>query len=188
MKVNRRRSAISQSLDLFIIVAAVLGVGGIVTASVYNLVNSATTNASVSVISASVRAGQDSTHSPTAIAISIKNNGGSPINCTNETCQIAFTGTDTGATTAPSCVAPCSISYGGPATWTVGGPNGHPTAGYPLTFETDNFTLPAGAQISFVLNGPLTTGTAPSFWTAGSTVDVNVLFGSAAVQVAVTSQ
>jgi hypothetical protein len=188
MKINRKRSAISQSMDLFIIVAAVLGVGGIVTASVYNLVNSATANASVSVVSASVRAGQDALHSPTAISISIKNNGGSPINCTNKTCQIAFTGTDTGLSTAPSCVAPCSITYGGPATWTVGGPNGHPTAGYPLTFETNNFTLSAGAQTSFVLNGPLSTGTTPTFWTTGSSVTVNVLFGSAAVQVAVTSQ
>jgi len=175
-------------MDLFIIVAAVLGVGGIVSASVYNLVNSATTNASVSVVGASARAGSSSAYSPTAISVSIKNNGGSPISCGPSTCQVIFTGTNTGATTAPSCQSPCSITSGGAATWSVGGPNGTRAANSPLTFQTNTFTLAPGAQTSFLLNGPLTTGSSPSFWASGTPVTVNVLFGSAAVQVDVTSQ
>ena len=56
MKVSRR-GGISQSMDLFIIVAAVLGVGGVVSASIYNLVTSATTDTSVAVVEVSLRAG-----------------------------------------------------------------------------------------------------------------------------------
>jgi len=187
MRIRAGRSAISQSMDLFIIVAAVLGVGGIVSASLYNLVNSATANESVSVVEASARAGTSASSSPTAISISIKNDGGSPISCTASTCQVIFTGTNTG-TTAPSCAAPCSITSGGAATWSVGGPGGIPTPNNPLTFETDTFTLPAGAQTSFLLSGPLVVGASASFWASGAPVTVSVLFGSAAVQVAVASQ
>jgi hypothetical protein len=49
--------------------------------------------------------------------------------------------------------------------------------------------LQPGAQTSFVLSSPLSTvGTAPTFWTTGAAVTVNVLFGSASAQVAVSSQ
>jgi hypothetical protein len=175
-------------MDLFIIVAAVLGVGGIVSASVYNLVTSATSNSSIAVVEASARAGTAANSSPTAITISIKNDGSSPISCTASTCQVVFSGTNTGTNNAPTCAAPCSITSGGPGTWTVGGPSGIPTPNNPLTFETNTFTLPPGAQTSFVLNGPLTAGNSASFWASGASVTVGALFGSAAVQIAVASQ
>jgi len=189
MKTNRRRRAISQSIDLFIIIGAVLGVGGVVTASIYNLVNSATASTSVVVIGASLKAGTSAGSSPTALSISIKNNGGSPISCTQSTCQVVFAGTNTGTTTAPACAAPCSMTSGGPGAWSIGGPEGTPAANNPLTLETNTFTLQPGAQTSFVLNGPITTlGTSPVFWTSGASVTVNVLFGSTSAQVGVTSQ
>jgi hypothetical protein len=189
MKTNRQRTGISQSMDLFIIIAAVLGVGGIVTASVYNLIGSATSNTSIVIVGAAARAGATAGNSPTAVSISIKNDGGSPISCTPSGCQVLFAGTDTGSTTAPACAAPCSITSGGPAIWSIGGPAGTPTAGNPLVFETDDFTLQPGAQTSFTLNAPLSTvGASPSFWTAGASVTINVIFGSTTAQVAVTSQ
>jgi len=189
MKIRRNRVAISQSMDLFIIIAAVLGVGGVVSASIYNLVSSATTSTSIIVAGASMRAGAAAGNSPTAVSISIKNDGGSPISCTPSTCQVIFAGTNTGTATPPACAAPCSITSGGPAIWTVGGPAGEPEANDPLTFETNTFTLQPGGQTSFVLNAPLSSvGTSPTFWAVGSPITVNVLFGSTSAQVVVTSQ
>lgn len=176
-------------MDLFIIIAAVLGVGGVVSASVYNLVNSATANSSVVIAGVSMKAGATAGASPVAISISIKNNGGSPISCTQSTCQVVFAGTNTGATAAPACAAPCSIVSGGPGVWSVGGPGGTPSANNPLTFQTNSFVLQPGSQTSFVLESTLSTvGTSPTFWTSGGSVTIAVLFGSASAQVAVTSQ
>lgn len=176
-------------MDLFIIVAAVLGVGGVVSASVYNLVSSATSSTSIVVVGAALKAGASSSASPVAISISIKNNGGNPISCTRSTCQVVFAGTNTGTTAAPACATPCSVTSGGPGTWSIGGPGGNLSADNPLTFETDTFTLPAGGQTSFVLNGALSAvGTSPTFWTTGASVTVNVLLGSASAQIGITSQ
>ncbi|MDE1853618.1 MAG: hypothetical protein KGI38_07715 [Thaumarchaeota archaeon] len=184
MKISNRRKAISQSMDLFIIIAAVLGVGGVVSASVYNLVSSATTNSSITIVGASLKAGATPSSSPIAISLSIKNNGGDPISCTAATsCQVVFAGTSTG-TAAATCSSPCTISPGGALGWNVGASPG------PLTFSAISATseLAPGAQTSFVLNGALsTTGTA-TFWESGSPVTINVLFGSATAQVTVVSQ
>ena len=183
MKITRRRTAISQSMDLFIIVAAVLGVGGVVSASIYNLVSSATSNSSVTVVGASLKAGASSSNSPVAITISIKNNGGSPISCPTATsCEVVFAGTSTG--TGVTCASACSITSGGPLAWSLA------TAGGPLVFDvsTASAQLTAGSQTSFVLNGPLSATGSPAFWSAGSPVTINVLFGSASAQVTVVSQ
>jgi len=189
MKIKKSRSAISQSMDLFIIIAAVLGVGGIVSASIYNLVSSATTSTSIIVVGAAVRAGAEASSSPSAVSISIKNDGGSPITCTPSSCQVVFAGTNTGTVSPPACAAPCSITSGGPAIWAVGGPAGELEANTPLTFETNNFVLQPGGQTSFILNAPLSSvGTSPTFWGVGASVTVNVLFGSASAQVVVASQ
>jgi hypothetical protein len=189
MKITTQRKAISQSMDLFIIIAAVLGVGGIVSASIYNLVNSATSSSDIVVTGASLKAGSSSSASPTALSISIKNDGGSPIACTPATCQVVFAATNTGTAMPPACAAPCSITSGGPATWSVGGPAGIPAANNPLTFQTSAFTLQPGGEASFVLNGALSTlGTSPSFWATGASVTLNVVFGSASAQVGVVSQ
>lgn len=189
MKVSGQRIAISQSMDLFIIIAAVLGVGGIVSASVFSLVNSATASTSIVIVGAFLRAGPALEASPVVISLSLKNNGGSPITCTASTCQVVVAGTNTGTGTPPSCSAPCSMVSGGPGVWSVGGPGGTPTPNAPLTFETNDFTLPPGGETSFVLNSPLSAlGESPSFWVAGTQVTVSVLFGSASAQVAVTSQ
>ena len=188
MKVDRRRNAISQSMDLFIIIAAVLGVGGIVSASVYNLVNSATSNSSITVVGASMKAGATSSASPVAISISVKNNGGSPISCTPSTCQVVFAGTNTGTTNPPACAAPCSITSGGPLSWAVGGPTGPAAANNPLTFVANSQNLQPGAETSFVLNSALSTmGSSPVFWTPGAAVTINLLFGSSSTQVVITS-
>jgi len=166
---------------MFIIIAAVLGVGGVVSASIYSLVGSAAANSSISIVGASVKAGQSVGAPPIAIAVSIKNNGGSPISCaTPASCEVVFAGTDVGST--PSCSAPCSIISGGSETWTL------QTSAGPLTFVAESAgSLAPGAEASFVLNGAISTA-AGSFWTPGSTVTINALFGSASSQVTVVSE
>jgi hypothetical protein len=183
LKITRRRKAISQSLDLFIIIAAVLGVGGVVTASIYNLINSATANSSIEVVGASLRAGAATSYSPAAISIALKNNGGTPITCTTATsCQVVFTGTSTG--TGLTCSTTCPVTSGGNLTWSVS-----TAASIPLTFRaTAPSTLPPGGETSFTLNGPLTFSGSGVFWAPGTPVTINILFGSASAQVTVVSQ
>jgi hypothetical protein len=174
MKICRRRSAVSQSMDLFIIIAAVLGVGGVVSASIYNLVNSATTDTSIIIVGASLKAGSPA---PTAVSVTVKNNGGSPITCGGSSCQVVIAGT---SVTSPTCAGSCLVS-GGTLTWALSTTNG------PLTFTgTGGSALAPGAETSFVVNGPLVgTGT---FWSEGEPVTLNVIFGSASAQVTVISQ
>jgi hypothetical protein len=182
MKIARRRTAISQSMDLFIIIAAVLGVGGVVSASIYNLVNSATANSSITIVGASLKAGAASTASPVAIAVTVKNDGGSPITCGSaNSCEVVFAGTNTGTST---CTSPCSITSGGALTWGLASATG------PLTFAVTSLPvqLAAGSEASFVLNGPLQATGSPTFWSVGAPVTINVLFGSASAQITVMSQ
>jgi hypothetical protein len=180
MKISRQRLGISQSMDLFIIIAAVLGVGGVVSASIFNLVNSATSNTSIVIVGVSLKAGASQADSPEAISVSVKNNGGGPISCSPTTCQVVFAGTSAGSS-SPSCSPPCTITSGGPMAWALGSTNG------PLTFQAASAPLPPGDQTSFVLNGPLLT-TGASFWVAGSAVTVSAVFGSASAQVTVVSE
>jgi hypothetical protein len=181
LKITSRRKGISQSMDLFIIIAAVLGVGGVVSASIYNLVNSATANSSIIVVGASLRAG---TASPLAISITVKNNGGSPISCaTAGSCQVVFAGTSTGSTAA-TCSGSCTIASGGSLNWGLG------SAAGPLTFQvtSSSTSFAPGAQTSFAIEGTLTSGTGATYWTAGTPVTINLLFGTASAQVTVVSQ
>lgn len=174
----------SQSMDLFIIIAAVLGVGGVVSASIYNLVSSATSNSSITVVGVSLKAGATPSDSPVAVTVSVKNNGGDPITCQTQTsCEVVIAGTSTGSPPT-TCGTPCGIASGGSLEWEVLNASG------PLTFvlSTTPAQLPAGSQTSFVLSGPLSTAGSPTFWSAGSPVTVNALFGSASTQVTVVSQ
>ena len=173
MKI-RRRNGISQSMDLFIIIAAVLGVGGVVTASIYNLVSSATADTSIAIVGASLRAGGAA---PASVAVTVKNNGGSPIACTGSACQVVIAGT---SVVTPSCTGTCLVS-GGTLIWALNSTSG------PLTFTaTGASPLAPGAETSFVVNGPL--GGTGKFWSAGDQITLNVIFGSASAQVTVTSQ
>ena len=161
-------------MDLFIIIAAVLGVGGVVSASIYSLVSGATANTSISIVGASLRAGPTA---PTAVSVTVKNDGGSPITCGAGACQVVIAGT---SVTSPACTGSCLVS-GGTLTWALG------TADGPLTFTaTGGSPLPPGGETSFVVDGPI--GGTGTFWSAGEPVTLNAIFGSASAQVTVTSQ
>jgi hypothetical protein len=173
MKITKR-SGISQSMDLFIIIAAVLGVGGVVSASVYNLVNSATANTSIIIVGVALKAGPTA---PTAVSVTVKNNGGSPITCSASACQVVIAGT---SVSSPTCAGSCLVS-GGTLTWALNTANG------PLTFTaTGASALSPGAETSFVVNGPI--GGTGTFWSPGEPVTLNVIFGSTSAQITAISQ
>jgi len=173
-------------MDLFIIIAAVLGVGGVVSASIYNLVNSATSNASIAVVGASMVATSSST-APSAISLTIKNNGGSTISCsTASSCTVLFAGTNTGTGTPPSCPAATCTITSAPAGWTLAGGLSQPLS---FAFSGASLSLAPGTQTSFTLSDTgLTLGTSPTMPAHGSTVTLNVVFGTASSQVTVTAQ
>jgi hypothetical protein len=171
-------------MDLFIIIAAVLGVGGVVTASIYNLVNSASSNTSIAVVDASIAAGPGATAAPSSMSISIKNDGGTPITCSpSNACEVVLAGTNigTGASVVPSTI------ISAPAGWAV-----LATTGAPLTFaysSTASTLVPPGSQVSFLVNGaPLTGSLMTGMPTHGSTVTLSVVFGTASAQVTVIAQ
>ncbi|QQG48715.1 MAG: hypothetical protein HY247_08280 [archaeon] len=173
---ENKRKAISQSMDLFIIIAAVLAVGGVVAAAVYGLAGSATSNTSIQVSASYVSGGGSA--SPQSIAITIKNNGGSAVACTAPTCTVTISPGSIG-TAALACSGACSLSG---ASWGLGSA----TTG-PVTF-TYSATLSPGQQASFILNGPFSGTTTFSTMAAkGSTVTINALFGTANSQVQITS-
>lgn len=172
-------------MDLFIIIAAVLGVGGVVSASIYNLVSSATSNSSIAVVGASIVGAPNSTSPPGAISITIKNNGGSTITCSPGTCLVSLAGTDEGSTPATvACAGTCLTSS--PSGWALTSP----TANAPLQFNFGSTTLGPGAETSFAVNGMTIGGTLAGVTmpTHGSTVTLNVVFGPASSQVTVPAQ
>ncbi len=170
-------------MDLFIIIAAVLGVGGVVSASIYNLVNSATSNSSITVVGASLVAGSGTSAAPSAISVTIKNNGGSTIACSTATCELILSGTNIGATPGTSC-ASCIVSS--PIGWTVSSTIDTPLT---FTFAPTPTSFAPGAQTSVLVSGPVFTGgTLAGMPTHGSSVTLNVVFGTDSTQVTVVAQ
>jgi archaellum component FlaG (FlaF/FlaG flagellin family) len=182
---ENRRKAISQSMDLFIIIAAVLAVGGIVTAAIYGLAGSATSNQSVQVTGVSLTAGASSTAGPAAFTITIKNSGTSTITCTATTCLVTFSGTSEGSTPATVTCAATTCLNSSPSGWVLTAA----AAGAPLQFNYGTNTLAPGAATSFTLSsvtiGGTTTGV--SMPTHGASQVLTVSFGTAAASITVTA-
>lgn len=174
---NIRRRAISQSMDLFIIVAAVLAAGGVVAASISGLIGSATANSTIEVTQASLT-GNVSAGTLGAFSISIKNVGTTTISCTTTTCQIQFAGTATGLGAA---ITGLVATAGG--TWTV------PTSGVAILSPGSSFTLSPGSQISLSFSS-INLGTGGSGSPAsGSSITVTLPnWGTAGTSVKITAQ
>ena len=169
-------------MDLFIIIAAVLAAGGVVTGAVYSLAGSAATNSSIQVVSVSLTGGSTSTSSPVALAITIKNIGSGTISCNSMDCQVILAGTSFGGT-APTCVSPCSVtSSPGSNPWSAS-----VAANSPVTFQVSgSLTIPAGSQTTIVFNGPftgtLTTLSGMPVHGSGTAQTINVVLGTATAQ------
>ncbi|MDG6933107.1 MAG: hypothetical protein JRN68_00240 [Nitrososphaerota archaeon] len=79
MKVSNKKSAISQTIDLFFLVAGVLAVGGIVIYAIYTLGTSATSNSSLVITSTTVHPGAAGAVTAT---VAVKNDASSSLSGT----------------------------------------------------------------------------------------------------------
>jgi hypothetical protein len=176
MKINTKRLAISQSMDLFIIIAAVLAVGGIVTAAILGLGSAATSNQSIEV-SQIAATGSSTAGSLIAFSITVKNNGPSSI---TGTLTVTLMGTVQPATPVTSPAPTAAVTSGSTAgTWTLGG-----AAGKPVVLSGASVTLAPGGQVA-ISEGSISGLT--TSWTPGVLQTVSLLFGAAQISVTVTS-
>ena len=182
MKIDQRR-AISQSLDLFIIIGAVLAVGGVVTSSVFGLVNGNSQNTAFQVTAISASGGTG-TNLVNSFNIVLKNIGSSSIkgpmtitlvNAMQGTGATACSVTPTVVTTAGStagtgwtltCAANSSVTINGPSSGT---------------------SLSPGGQISISVGTIPESGSTPTSWAPGVVQTVSVTFGVASASTTVTS-
>jgi len=181
MKTPKSRRAISQSLDLFIIIAAVLGIGGIVTGAAYSLANGAATSTSIQVVQGATAGG--SSTSINAFSITIKNTGTSTITCTAAApCEVILVSTKQGTTAVTTPAPSGSTSSGASAGWSIASA----TSPSPVTFSTSTMTLSPGAQVSLTEGNLVLTGGVG--YTTGTVVTVSVLFGPASAQINLVAQ
>ena len=167
-----RRSGISQSMDLFIIIAVVLACGGIVAAAATGLIGSATSQSSLQVTQSTLVGG-----STAVLTLQLKNVGTTTISLsTGGTVTIAGI---TALTAAATCGAP-TVSQG---TWAAGTcALGATTISYS---NTGTITLAPGAQLSF--SATISGGT-PQPILSGTTYPVTYVFGSVSNTVKLTAQ
>jgi len=162
-------------MDLFIIIAAVLAVGGVVAAAVFGLAGSASSNTSLQIVQAS---GQGSTTGTgiNAFSITLKNTGSTSI--TSQVLTITLGGTSgksaTGnptpsytATSGSSCAAAPTITDASTAIVTL----------------SCTATITPGGQLSINLGGALTSTQLTTGWTSGSTYTISVAAGGAQTSV-----
>ena len=171
MNPKFRRKGISQSMDLFIIIAIVLACGGVVAAAATGLIGSATSQSTLQVTQSTLVGGN------TAVAtLQLKNVGTTTINISTGTVTIAGI---TALTTAATCAAP-TASQG---TWAAGTcAIGATSISY---INTGTITLAPGAQLSF---SATITGGAPQPIVSGTTYPVTYTFGAVSNTIKLTAQ
>jgi hypothetical protein len=134
------RRAISQSLDLFIIIAAVLAAGGVTSAAVLGMIGSGSSSSTLQVLQSTLVGG-----SPSTVSLTLKNVGTQTLSAASATLTLGVNG-------APN--ATCVTT--GSVTWTTSC-----TTAVPMTW-TSTVTLAPGAQVSFsatlVGTGPVIPG------------------------------
>ena len=164
MKINKR-SGISQSMDLFIIIAAVLGAGGVVTAAIYGLINGNASTVSMQITSASV---VNSGSNNPMVTVSMKNTGSASYMCSAASCVITLSNLHW--TTAPTtCNANVATSWG-----TVTATASCPTGGSASVTLANNAAIPPGGQFTVVTSFA---GGVGCTWAAGLTDTIQAQLG-----------
>ncbi len=163
-------------MDLFIIIAAVLGVGGIVTAAAYGLVSSGASSSSVQVVESSLAGAPSSGAGTFTITLTIKDVGTSPVvlSATNPI-NVTITGVK-GVTGTSSC------THSGSLSWMCAH---YSSANSMIDWAVTSGTVAAGEQVSLI--GTVTTPTTNPV-VSGTTYTVNVLLGTASASVKLTAQ
>ena len=162
-------------MDLFIIIAAVLGIGGVVTAAAYGLVSSGASSSSAQLAAASLSGGPSSGPGTFTLAITLKNIGTSPVTLSaGSPLNVTITGVKGAA--ASTC------SQSGSVAWS----SAHCTStGSLVDWSLTSGTIAPGQQVSLIAT-MTTTGTNPVV--SGNSYTLNVLFGGSSTSVKVTAQ
>jgi hypothetical protein len=179
MKISKR-SAISQSLDLFIIIGAVLAVGGIVTTSVYGLVNANSQSTAMQVTSISAAGGTNG-NLVDSFSMVVKDIGSASL---TGTMTITLVGTVSGnlnATYPSPTVATTTGSTTTPWIVHVLKPNSV------IILTSPDVSLAPGGQISVSVGSIPYQGTGETIWLPGAVQTVSVTLGVASTTATVTS-
>jgi hypothetical protein len=177
MKISKR-SAISQSLDLFIIIGAVLAVGGIVTTSVYGLVNANSQSTAMQVTSISAAGGTGS-NLLNSFTIVVKDIGSASLTG-KMTVTLVGTNSISAINSSIPTVATTTGSTTGP--WSIVS-----AANSVVTLTTADVSLAPGGQISISIGSIADTGLGQVAWQPGAVQTVSVTLGVASTTATVTS-
>lgn len=188
-------------MDLFIIIAAVLSAGGVVTASVYGLVNSSSSQYSIQLVQSSLigTSTAATSYTPT-LSFTVKNTGSQSITLfsptTASTVKLTFnTLTYTGTLSCPTSTSPTSaISSGTAPAWGVGSFSPPCSTASPIDSPTVTWTssgssiLTPGQQVTFTFSMPFSATTLSIPITTGSPYTLSIQFGTAILSTQLTSQ
>ena len=163
-------------MDLFIIIAAVLGAGGVVTAAIYGLINGNASTVSMQLSTASV---VSSASNNPLITVSIKNTGSASYTCSAASCVVTLSNLHW--TTSPTtCSANVATSWG-PVTATAA----CPLAGSATITLANNAAIPPGGQFTVVTSFA---GGAGSTWAAGLTDTIQAQLGPTLNSISIVGQ
>jgi len=163
MKSRNRRKAISQSLDLFIIIAAVLAVGGVTFAAATGLIGSSSQSATLTLSSSAIAVGT----SGSSLALQLKDVGTQSLSGTATITILGVNGV-AGAT----CTSTGSVTWTGSCTTTTS----------PVSFTASGVTLAPGAALS--ISSQVTGIT----FTSGSQYVITVSLAASSATFKVTAQ
>lgn len=182
MKTATTRPAVSQSLDLFIIIGVVLAVGGVVATSATGLIGAATSVPSLQLVSFSLLGTPAGTVDGGAtLSLTLKNVGGSTVTL-GSGFSVSLSTNSVTTFTAGSCTASAPTSFAGasPVTYTpsiVGACASGALKGLSWVGPAAPVPLAPGQQLTFVATGSITgaSGVTPNLITSGETYQVTAL-------------
>ncbi len=175
MKINRSHRGISQSIDLFIIIAAVLACGIIVTNALLDLINANASNTSIELSQTSLAGSVASTSGGSAtLTFTIKNAGTTTISLqSTDLVKLGINSLTT--TTTTSCTDTVPLSYSGSSKVTWGAFNAQTSAG------ANQACTVAGSIAYFTWAGPSTAVTVSPGGTVTFSVSPSVTTSSGSV-------
>jgi hypothetical protein len=163
-------------MDLFIIIAAVLGAGGVVTAAIYGLVNGNASTVSMQFSTASV---VSSASNNPLVTVSMKNTGSASYTCSASSCVVTLSNLHW--TTAPTtCNANVATSWG-----PVAATASCSTSGSASITLANNAAIPPGGQFTVVTSY---SGGVGSTWTAGITDTIQAQVGPTLNSISIVGQ
>ena len=187
MKISKNRRAISQSMDLFIIIAAVLAAGGVVVTAISSLIGAAASQSNVTLTGISIASAGNS------LSFTLKNTGTSALTVGSSD-TVTISGISVTVAASATCSAPASFAGQTAVTWTEATNLGSCTASgttagtvTSLKFSGPSSSPPSllpGQVLSFTADPVLSS----SVFTSGSSYTVSITGPSISFSENVVSQ